>query len=62
LVVSARKDGKLEYEIVESDQYPGHWHVEAIGSKGEIYVAVFSGAKAIERAAEYANWKNGIQR
>ena len=35
------------------------WHVEAIGEDGEIYVAVFFGPEARERATEYADWKNG---
>ena len=41
--------------------YPGHWHVEAIGKDGEIYVAIFSGPEARERATEYADWKNGTR-
>jgi hypothetical protein len=51
----------VNYEIVESRDYPGHWHVEAIDNEGRIYVAVFSGPDAKERAAEYADWKNGVR-
>ncbi len=46
------------YELVESDLYPGHWHVEAIDNEGRIFVAVFSGPDAEARATEYADWKN----
>jgi hypothetical protein len=48
----------MHYEVVESRQYPGHWHVEAIDSDGRIFVSVFSGPNAMDRALEYANWKN----
>ena len=52
----------LEYEIVrsvsavEEDEY----RVEAIDydDDGQVYVAIFSGPKAKERAEEYANFKN----
>jgi hypothetical protein len=51
----------VKYEVVESRDYPGHWHVEAINNDGSIEVAVFSGPSAQERAAEYADWKNGVR-
>jgi hypothetical protein len=50
-----------KYEIAESEDYPGHWHVEAVDDEGVVFVAVFSGPEARERAAEYADWKNGIR-
>lgn len=39
------------------------WRVEAINYEGdgEVYVAVFSGPGAEERAHEYADWKNRTQ-
>lgn len=52
---------KLTYEIAESREYRGHWHVEAIDDEGRIFVAVFSGPEAENRAAEYADWKNGVR-
>lgn len=52
----------LKYEIAESKDYPGHWHVEAIDDEGGVFVAIFSGPEAKDRAAEYADWKNGIRR
>jgi hypothetical protein len=51
----------MKYETIESPEYPGHWHVEAIDKAGCIYVAVFSGPNAQQRAAEYADWINGVQ-
>jgi hypothetical protein len=48
----------ISYELAESDGYSGEWRVEAIGPDGEVYVSIFSGPKAKERAAEYAEWKN----
>ncbi len=50
---------KLLWEVVESRQCSGVWHVEAIdhASEGEVYMAVFTGPGAEERAREYATWK-----
>ena len=48
-----------DYEVVESKDFPDHWHVESILDDGEVYVTVFSGPEAQERAVEYADWKNG---
>jgi hypothetical protein len=50
----------MHYEVVESRQDRGHWHVEAIDDDGAVFVAVFSGPKARERAYEYASWKNSV--
>ena len=49
------------YEVAESKLYPEHWHVEAIDEHGQIFVAVFTGPQAKERAAEYADWKNRVR-
>ena len=53
-----RMKDSLRYEIAESRGYPGEWRAEAIGSDREVYVVIFSGPDAKERAAEYAEWKN----
>jgi hypothetical protein len=47
------------YEVTESKGTKGEWHVEAINYDvdGEIYVTIFSGPKAQERAKDYAQWK-----
>lgn len=50
----------MHYEVVESRQYPGHWHAEAIDQDGAVFVVVFSGPHAEQRAREYANWKNSV--
>jgi hypothetical protein len=50
----------MHYEVVESRQYPGHWHAEAIDQDGAVFVVVFSGPHAEQRAHEYANWKNSV--
>ena len=51
-------DRTLYFEITESRDYPGQWHVEAIGKDDEVYVAVFSGPESRKLAVEYADWKN----
>ena len=53
---------RLKYEVTESPEFSGHWHVEAIDDEGRVFVAVFSGPEAEERAREYADWKNGLRR
>lgn len=58
-------EANVIYEVKEHillpDQWqvllPDQWQVEAVGKDGEVYVAVFSGPDAEERAHEYANWK-----
>jgi hypothetical protein len=51
----------MNYETKQSQQYKDQWHVEAIGDEGEMFVSIFTGPKAEERAHEYANWKNGVR-
>lgn len=48
----------LPYETIEDHRNTGDYRVEAIGNDGEVYVAIFTGPDARERAEEYANWKN----
>jgi hypothetical protein len=49
----------MEWEVIEDQDVPGQWRVEAINydGDGEVYVAIFSGPKARDRAEEYADWK-----
>lgn len=50
----------MTFEAVPDRVTPGEWRVEAINyaSEGEVYVAIFAGPLAEERAKEYARWKN----
>ena len=54
-------EAPLDVEVVERRDTPGAWAVEAINSAGdgEIYMAVFSGPAAKDRAVEYATLKYG---
>lgn len=47
----------MDIEVAERIDNPGTWTVEAIGSDGEIYQALFMGPDAEERAREYAEMK-----
>lgn len=49
----------MEYEAVQDRLNPYDWRVEAIDeqAEGQVYVAIFTGPKAKERAKEYAAWK-----
>ena len=61
-VVSHFKGGRsMNYEAVESKHSPDEWRVEAIDNEGRVFVTIFSGPAAKERANEYAAWKNGVQ-
>ena len=44
----------MKYEIKRSIIGYEEWVVEAIGSHGEVYVAIFAGPDAEQRAREYA--------
>jgi hypothetical protein len=48
----------LQYETIEDNRHPGDYRVEAIDRDGEVYIAIFSGPEARDRAREYADWKN----
>jgi len=52
----------MEYEVVQSAGAVNEWRVEAIDheSEGEVYVALFSGPNAKQRAEEYATWKSSV--
>jgi len=48
----------MEYEVSADKDFPQDWRVEAIDIKtGDVYVAVFSGPHAEQRAREYASWQ-----
>jgi len=55
----------MYHEVQQSHDCEFDWLVSAVNDevgerdRGEIYIAVFSGAFAEERAREYADWKNG---
>ena len=49
----------MNYEVVEGANH-GDWAVESIGDDGEVYVVLFAGPLAKERAMEYAEWKVGL--
>ena len=48
----------LHFEAVRDRLRPSEWRVEAINSTGDVFVAIFCGPLAKERAEEYANCKN----
>ena len=50
----------VEYEVVQSVGTLDEWRVEGIDydRDGQVYVAIFSGPEAKERAEEYARFKN----
>jgi hypothetical protein len=48
--------------VFADKEFPNDWRVEAIERKsGDIFVAVFSGPDAEQRAREYANWQESRQ-
>ena len=53
----------MKYEVVEDRYSPGDFRAEAINSSGdgEVFVAVFTGPDASERAYDYAAWQNGTE-
>ncbi len=48
----------MHYETAPSKGVNDEWRVEAVDSEGRVYVTIFSGRDARERAEEYAEWKN----
>jgi hypothetical protein len=54
------REGLMDWECIEDKQNRGDWRVEAIDheNEGQVYVAIFSGPDARERAQEYAALKN----
>jgi hypothetical protein len=48
----------MNYEVLQSTNVQDEWRVEAVDNEGRVYVTIFSGPAARERANEYASWKN----
>ncbi len=51
----------MKYIAIQSNNVPDNseWRVEAIEEpEGQVYLAIFCGPEAQERAIEYAAWKN----
>lgn len=53
----------LRYEIMRSRGTVDEWRVEAIDYKhdGQVFVTIFSGPEAKQRAKEYAQWKSATR-
>jgi hypothetical protein len=49
----------LRFEAVRDQINPSEWRVEAINTTGDVFVAIFCGPLAKERAEDYATIKNG---
>lgn len=51
----------MDYEVLQSRDVVSEWRVEAIDydDEGQVYVTVFCGARARERAEAYAFAMNG---
>lgn len=50
----------MEHEVTEDRLNPGDYRVEAIDKDGDgqVYIAIFVGPNAQQKAEEYAEWKN----
>lgn len=49
----------LQYAAFQDKKNPSDWRVECLDIRaGDVYVAIFSGSLAKERAIEYAEFKN----
>ena len=52
------QEAVMRWTIFADKKFPNDWHVEAIDREsGDIYVAVFSGPDAENRARKYADWQ-----
>jgi len=60
---NCQPEPKMTIQVVERKDTLGTWSVEAINYKadGEIYLAIFSGPLAKDRAVEYAQMKYGLE-
>ena len=53
----------MKYEVMPDEKFPNEWRCEAIDQQsGDIYIAVFAGPDAEERAREYASWQQTLAR
>jgi len=52
----------LHYEAFQDMDDPSNWRVEGIDSKaGDVYIAIFAGSLAKQRATEYSDFKNNVR-
>ena len=51
----------MRWYCFEDQLYAGDWRVEGNDNEGRVYVAIFSGPDAHERAQEYADWKTSME-
>jgi hypothetical protein len=51
----------MEWKCFEDKRIPGQWRVEGLDfeDEGNVYVTIFAGPEAQDRAEEYAALKNG---
>jgi hypothetical protein len=55
---SKPKEVPMKWTVAADREFPNDWRVEAIEEdSGDIFVAVFSGPDAEERAREYSVWQ-----
>jgi len=55
------EEKSITHEVVQDRVAPADWRVEAIDSKsGDVFVTIFCGPLAEERAREYAKFKQSI--
>ena len=52
----------MQYEAFKSKGTVDEWRVEAIdeNNEGQVFVTIFSGPDAKQRAEEYAAWQNAV--
>jgi hypothetical protein len=50
----------MEYELIQDQTVTGAWRVEAINfdGDGEVYVTIFAGPEARQRAEQFMEWKS----
>ena len=54
---------QMQTTVMADKEFPNDWRVEMIEAEtGDIFVAVFSGPDAEERAREYAQWQEAKQK
>jgi hypothetical protein len=52
----------VRYEAFQDRDELSNWRVEGIDSKaGDVYIAIFAGPIAEQRASEYADFKNNMR-
>ncbi|MGA7920499.1 MAG: hypothetical protein WCA38_12625 [Candidatus Acidiferrales bacterium] len=57
--MQVQTQSSLNFEAIRDKFRPTEWRVEAINTEtGDVFVAVFRGPLARERAAEYAKFEN----